>query len=600
MNIYVGNVPYGATEEDLEELFSEYGPVATATIIYDRYDGRSKGFGFVEMENREDGERAIEALDGQEMMGRPLKVNPARPREERRQPRRPEPPINQTQQTHAQHKSPNRHFHNPYTFVPTPPREKAIENGGFAGDFNPLEHPSGQEYNLDHASLKPNLWTGHIPIKLTVVTPLVLLKGDGEDRLTDKHQTYDVLDYLPESSLRGMLRSAYEVVTNSRYSSFRNNDRLAYRIGREKRVYDKSPNDLLDSSLKPAKSLSELSPADRLFGWVSQKDEQNLKQAVEASYKSRIRVVCEDGPRADIVKDFDNKTLPLTILGEPKPAQGRFYVAKDKHGTPQPNGLNKEEAGYSSGKGLRGRKWYWHHNGLEANKAASYWEASVEDRTQEKNNDRFQEYRRPNDNRGNPQVDTQNRSITGWIKPDTKFKVSLYVQNLQGKEVGALLWLLLLPKDHYFRLGYGKPLGFGSVRMEIDTERLVNKDCLPLGTGEDWKHYYANFSQLLLPTMDQNKQTEHIQKFQKNMENAYPDQENYEIDQDKRFDNLRFISGFLHVLRGPNKNSPIHYPRLTSKPHPKGENFRWFTANENRNKRALPAVTDANGLPYEP
>ena len=88
MNIYVGNVPYAATEEDLETLFGEYGPVATATIIRDRYDGRSKGFGFVEMENQEDGERAIEALDGQEMMGRPLKVNPARPRTERREPRR--------------------------------------------------------------------------------------------------------------------------------------------------------------------------------------------------------------------------------------------------------------------------------------------------------------------------------------------------------------------------------------------------------------------------------------------------------------------------------------------------------------------------------
>ena len=86
MNIYVGNVPYAATEEDLKTLFSEYGPVATATIIRDRSDGRSKGFGFVQMENREDGERAIEALDGQDMMGRPLKVNPARPR--------PEPPNN--------------------------------------------------------------------------------------------------------------------------------------------------------------------------------------------------------------------------------------------------------------------------------------------------------------------------------------------------------------------------------------------------------------------------------------------------------------------------------------------------------------------------
>ena len=88
MNIYVGNVPYTVSETDLEELFGEYGQVATATIIRDRYDGRSKGFGFVEMENQEDGERAIEALDGQDMMGRPLKVNPARPREQRRESRR--------------------------------------------------------------------------------------------------------------------------------------------------------------------------------------------------------------------------------------------------------------------------------------------------------------------------------------------------------------------------------------------------------------------------------------------------------------------------------------------------------------------------------
>ena len=84
MNIYVGNVPYASTETDLKELFEEYGPIATVTIIWDRDKDRSKGFGFVEMENQEDGERAIEALDGQEMMGRPLKVNEARPREQRR------------------------------------------------------------------------------------------------------------------------------------------------------------------------------------------------------------------------------------------------------------------------------------------------------------------------------------------------------------------------------------------------------------------------------------------------------------------------------------------------------------------------------------
>ena len=87
MNIYVGNVPYAATEDDLEKLFSEYGQVATTTIIRNHDTGRSRGFGFVEMVNRADGERAIEALNGERFMGRPLEVNPARPRE----PRRPSP-----------------------------------------------------------------------------------------------------------------------------------------------------------------------------------------------------------------------------------------------------------------------------------------------------------------------------------------------------------------------------------------------------------------------------------------------------------------------------------------------------------------------------
>ena len=83
MNIYVGNVSYDLTEKELEELFAEFGSVSAARIITDRQSGRSKGFGFVEMDNKAEGEEAIKKLDGKEMNGRPLKVNEARPREER-------------------------------------------------------------------------------------------------------------------------------------------------------------------------------------------------------------------------------------------------------------------------------------------------------------------------------------------------------------------------------------------------------------------------------------------------------------------------------------------------------------------------------------
>ena len=671
-----------------------------------------------------------------------------------------------------------------------PRRESGIKQDDFAGDFDPLACNS----DLNHAALSPNLWTGHIPVKLTTVTPLVLLKDDGRERNPREHQTYDVFDRIPESSLRGMLRSAYEVVTNSRYACFSNEDRLAYRMrpqealnlipaviengaggqlvarlytgtsiptnrgpgngaggrgpmyaamltryhsnaglnsncvaynarsgrmdpyepqtghevsaeivssrhdrpfyrfwkavqvwprgspapqtqgrvvtgrvlitnqnmrnkhderiffnpephtfpiteaiqkawemriksyrdahsedeifGREdhtrhhvdpwvkigddpgdtawsphlyhdgknrdrwggtphdaanlspndmvyarcefngntitgiadiypvmisRELYADSPKDLLDPSLQPAKQRSELSPADRLFGWVPQLDSQEQNRERQP-YKGRIRVVCEDRSRPEIVQRFDGETLPLTILGQPKPAQGRFYVANDQ-GEPQ-HETNKVDAGYDAnqGKRLRGRKQYWHHKGLEAElteekQTECYWQPSTEDRTQVKRKGRYQEYRRPNKD-GNPQRDSQNRSIKGWIKPGTEFRVSLYVQNLQPEEIGALLWLLSLNKGlgadnekHYFKLGYGKPLGFGSVRLDVDD------GVLPLGTGKDWEEYYAKLDADPPATLDPAQRDQCIQAFQKSMIAAY--------DADKNFAESPFHLGFL-------------------------------------------------------
>lgn len=83
MKLYVGNLSYSTTDSDLNRLFSESGTVESATVITDRDTGRSKGFGFVEMASREEGEAAIKALNGTEIGGRSLTVNEARPREER-------------------------------------------------------------------------------------------------------------------------------------------------------------------------------------------------------------------------------------------------------------------------------------------------------------------------------------------------------------------------------------------------------------------------------------------------------------------------------------------------------------------------------------
>lgn len=82
MNIYVGNLPYSTTEDELRELFEAHGEVDRAKVIHDRETGRSKGFGFVEMSDNAAAQQAIEALSESDFAGRPLKVNEARPREE--------------------------------------------------------------------------------------------------------------------------------------------------------------------------------------------------------------------------------------------------------------------------------------------------------------------------------------------------------------------------------------------------------------------------------------------------------------------------------------------------------------------------------------
>ena len=171
--------------------------------------------------------------------------------------------------------------------------------------------------------------------------------------------------------------------------------------------------------------------------------------------------------------------------------------------------------------------------------------------------------------------------------------------------------------------------------MEVNEERCIN-ECLPLGNGEDWKGYYATFDSSSPATLGKAQRNDCIQKFKASMVTAYDPlpvndkttnnggesetsetrrltsldalksiplftspEDRIEIESE-HFNNLPFISGFLQVLRGPQKDAPIHYPRLEYKPNPKGENFRWFVANESGKKLALPAVTDEKRLPYQP
>jgi RNA recognition motif-containing protein len=83
MNIYVGNISWDVTENDLKDAFSAYGEVQSASIIKDKFSGKSRGFGFVEMPNKDEGEKAISGMNGKDLKGRSLTVNEAKPRTDR-------------------------------------------------------------------------------------------------------------------------------------------------------------------------------------------------------------------------------------------------------------------------------------------------------------------------------------------------------------------------------------------------------------------------------------------------------------------------------------------------------------------------------------
>jgi CRISPR-associated protein (TIGR03986 family) len=282
-------------------------------------------------------------------------------------------------------------------------------------------------------------------------------------------------------------------------------------------------------------------------------------------------VACES---RDALERFGEPGLPLAILGQPKEQQARFYIAQSLEGGAQENGLRKEEAGYHSDKGLRGRKVYPHHAGLPAD----HWRDPLTDRTQQATQGHFQEYRRPRA-AGQEQRDNQNRSIHGWVKEGTAFTFDLHVTNLSRVELGALLWLLSLPPEHFHRLGGGKPLGFGSVRLEVDQQHTALHD------GAGWQDFYRTLDAASPTPVDQQGA---IRAFEEAVRSA--------SGGGGALHQVPFIAAFLKMASGFS-SLPTHYPRARQPgqagsvpPHPEGQAYEWFVANERTGAQGGPRV----------
>ncbi|MFF0574115.1 TIGR03986 family type III CRISPR-associated RAMP protein [Streptosporangium saharense] len=364
-------------------------------------------------------------------------------------------------------------------------------------------------------------------------------------------------------------------------------------------LYPVAPSTLLGEDLAPAPRYECLSPADRVFGWVAPKGSGVRPSA----YRGRLRVgpvTCDD-VAADAVARFEGDGLPLAILSRPKPQQGRFYLAESRQRPQRPvrDGTPKEEL-YAEGRGLRGRKVYWHHAGLDAGK---HWNvAGPEDPAQAPAGDRHREYTRSWRSPGDSgeltrdrrryktvpdaeQRDTQNRSINGWVRPGTVFRFTVEVRDLDEHELGALAWLLSLPEGHFHRLGLGRPLGFGSVRLAVDP------DGTQLHTGAEYAAYYRTLTGDL-PATDGAKVLEKARQVFEEKVASSP-----------ALSTIR--DAMLTVSRG-DPALPVHYPRTRpngllpgapTPPDPRGRNFEWFTANEQddkspkiRTKRSLPGL----------
>jgi CRISPR-associated protein (TIGR03986 family) len=327
--------------------------------------------------------------------------------------------------------------------------------------------------------------------------------------------------------------------------------------------YNRKVAQLLPRHLHKCDDYNRLCPACRAFGWVyGHEDAPDLPIERRTAYASRIRI---EAGRLIPEQRREPPTLPstaLTILSTPKPTTTRFYL-KPSNSQPRIR-MDDYQAGYDNQDNvLRGRKVY-RHQGHSGDR--EYW-ASKE-----------REYRALVKPDGKPEATDQNRTVENALLPGAIFEFTIRFANLSPVELGALLWTLEMNGAQYHRLGFGKPLGFGSVRLSI-------ADLLVTDVGLR----YESISGAGEKSVSSDERAKWLTQFKLAMGRAY------EMD----FDKLPHIKDLLVLLSDPRPDLPIHYPRTDVKPVEQGKNFEWFMGN-NRNREArfvLEIPGEERGLP---
>ncbi|MFT4127488.1 MAG: TIGR03986 family CRISPR-associated RAMP protein [Gordonia sp. (in: high G+C Gram-positive bacteria)] len=353
-------------------------------------------------------------------------------------------------------------------------------------------------------------------------------------------------------------------------------------IGRD--VFAYSPSELAPDALKPAKRSSDLSPADRVFGWVA----DGREKGESAARKGHLRVTAPrvvDRPSGKSIEGAPGGALWLTTLNGPKPSQFRFYITDRDRGILQQQPKNARAAFRRTDR-LRGRKFYLPHVDVSGDSAGAqqYWRSQNAGQSVRVNGrHRYPEH--VDVARDKPNVGVE---VKDWVPVATAFTCELIVDNVSATELGALLWLLALPEQSVFTIGMAKPLGFGATRIDAIWEDVR------ISSAEQIRERYSSLTAAAqqLSSMNGSGESEAqtlIDKFDKLLHTS------------TEMQTVR--TEFLNATMGY-EGLPVHYPRVfgpNNSTAPRARSYEWWVKNEQTaaNRYAL-ELMDSAEIPWLP
>ncbi len=383
-------------------------------------------------------------------------------------------------------------------------------------------------------------------------------------------------------------------------------------VGR--RPFPTPPADLLTAARRqPPATFDEFSAADRVFGTVEQRAEERAEHAT--AYRGHVVISpIRPEPGSVQITTFGKLGLPLIELGAPKPSQARFYNAADPTGKPMEKGMLKADM-YGAGAGLRGFKVFARHRNLEDQDKNPEAQDKLDRYVREKVRARVdaQEKRgRAQDGQSTKLRTKRNASVLAWVRAGSTFTFDIDVTNMTGPELGALLWLLdphelAVPREleqsgtaadfGVFRLGRGRPLGLGSVTLEVlpDGSSLVQ--------GEAVTTAYRDLSGRLgavgqVPV--DSGGTEHFTEVAKTLIETFRTATGDAVGHS--FDEASHIAALRRAATGYGDGVRVGYPRGSTKPR-QGDDISeivaWFQLNEkvSTSRSGAPKIDHGYALP---